>query len=349
MDKSVFRWLIAICVIITIMVSIGGVTRLTGSGLSITDWKPIMGAIPPLNETEWQETFARYQATPQYLKVNDGMPLTEFKFIFFWEYFHRLVGRSIGLVVLIPMFYFWRKKRIDSSLIKKVMIGFALGGLQGAMGWFMVMSGLIDRPSVSHFRLAAHLILALVILAYFTWIACQYRWQKETPSSIQFLPDVRRNFLIIKALIVLQILYGAFVAGLKAGFSFNTFPKMAGEWIPGNLWALTPTWINPLENPATVQWIHRWIGALVLIGVVLFALQVKKTRGLESTKRWTQGLKHMIYVQFLLGVFTLLMQVPLVLGVLHQFGAAIIVVIVTGLSFALKKETSDSGATHGTA
>jgi cytochrome c oxidase assembly protein subunit 15 len=339
MDKYVLRWLIAICVIITVMVSIGGITRLTGSGLSITDWKPIMGAIPPLSEADWQETFARYQATPQYLKVTDGMPLSEFKFIFFWEYFHRLVGRSIGLVILFPMFFFWRKKRIDLKLIKKVMIGFALGGLQGAMGWFMVMSGLIDQPSVSHYRLSAHLLLALLILSYFTWIACDYSWANKTKSHVQTPPSLKQNFRILKLLILLQILYGAFVAGLKAGLAFNTFPKMAGEWIPGNLFALTPSWINPLENPATVQWIHRWLGTLVLIGVVLFALQVKKTPGLEITKRWSQGLKHMIYVQFLMGIFTLLFQVPLVLGVLHQLGAALVIILVTGLSHSLKKES----------
>jgi len=324
------------------MVSIGGVTRLTGSGLSITDWKPIMGAIPPLNETQWQETFARYQATPQYLKVNDGMPLSEFKSIFFWEYFHRLVGRSIGLVILIPMFFFWRKKRIDSKLIKKVMLGFLLGGLQGAMGWFMVMSGLIDQPSVSHYRLAAHLLLALFILTYFTWIACEYSSRGKVFHSIPSPPGLKRNFRIVKSFIVLQILYGAFVAGLKAGLSFNTFPKMAGQWIPGNLLALHPAWTNLLENPATIQWIHRWIGALVLLGVMFSALQVKKTLGLERTKRWAQALKHMIYVQFLLGVFTLILQVPLALGVLHQFGAAVVVILVTGMSYSLKKETQTS-------
>jgi len=337
MISQVRTWLISICVMVTLMVVIGGVTRLTGSGLAITDWAPIMGAIPPLSDSDWQTTFAKYQATPQYLKVNEGMPLSEFKFIFFWEYFHRLVGRSIGLVVLVPMFFFWRRKKIDRSLIKKVLFGFALGGLQGFLGWFMVKSGLIDNPAVSHFRLAAHLVLALFILGYFTWLVCGYSWVNSTTSPAP--PGMIRNFRIVKTLILIQIIYGAFVAGLKAGWAFNTFPKMAGEWIPGNLWVMAPTWVNAFENPATVQWIHRWIGVMILIGTPLVALQIKKSQGFSHSKRWGMGLKHMIYIQFLLGVFTLVLKVPLALGVLHQLGAAIIIVILTALSHALKHES----------
>lgn len=329
--NSVLIWLLTIAAMVTIMVSIGGVTRLTGSGLSITDWSPIMGAIPPLNEAQWLEAFAKYQASPQGMQVNHAMELPEFKFIFFWEYFHRLIGRLLGFVVLIPLTYFWVKKRIDGKLAKKVLIGFALGGLQGVMGWFMVMSGLVDMPSVSHFRLAAHLSLALIILSYFVWIIRDY-WigrpellSEDSRVALKFRTPFR---LLVVALIV-QIIYGAFVAGLKAGLSFNTFPLMAGEWMPGNVWAMDPTWLNVFENPAMLQWIHRWIGTAILLGAAAFYIGLRRMKVRDELKLWGSALTHMIFIQFLLGVATLVYQVPVALAVLHQFGAAILVILMT--------------------
>lgn len=337
--KAILIWLISIATLITIMVSIGGVTRLTGSGLSITDWKPIMGAIPPLSDTDWTETFEKYRATPQGQTVNSGMTIDAFKQIYFWEYFHRLVGRLIGIVAFLPLVYFWIRKRIEKKLARKVLIGTALGGLQGVLGWFMVMSGLVNVPSVSHFRLAAHLSLALFILAYFVWIIRE-EWVGSAPLSQLERENgnsYRNEFLVLRALLCLQIIYGAFVAGLKAGFGFNTFPKMAGEWIPGNFWAQTPHWVNLFENPASVQWIHRALGTLVILGAISFYARLRARRITGELKFWGTALSHMILVQFALGVATLVFVVPIPLAVAHQFGAAIIVILLTCVTHVFKR------------
>lgn len=337
-DRAVLGWLVAIAALVTIMVSIGGVTRLTGSGLSITDWKPLMGAIPPLNEEQWLEVFGKYQASPQGTQVNHAMTLAEFKFIYFWEYFHRLVGRLIGVVAIMPLIFFWIKRRISKDLAGRVLIGVALGGLQGALGWFMVKSGLIDIPAVSHYRLAAHLGLALVILAYFVWLIQDVRTGRAPiVGDPKTTHTVRRQFRWLRALFILQITYGAFVAGLKAGFGFNTFPKMAGEWIPGNFWALEPTWINPFENPASVQWMHRTMGWLVLFSVIFFAVQIRRAGVPREIRTWGTALMHMTFAQFLLGVLTLVYVVPVPLAVLHQFGAAVLVILLTGTTYAFSR------------
>jgi len=341
--RGVLPWLVSIAILITIMVSIGGITRLTGSGLSITDWKPIMGAIPPLTDLDWQETFAKYQASPQGTQVNHQMALPEFKFIFFWEYFHRLVGRLIGFVSLVPLVYFWARKKISRRLAGRVLIGVALGGLQGALGWFMVKSGLVDLPAVSHFRLAAHLGLALFILAYFVWLIQDFRTGRsaisvENPARIRSL---KTHFSALRALFILQIAYGAFVAGLKAGFGFNTFPKMAGQWFPGNFWALDPAWINPFENPASVQWIHRTLGWCVLVTAAAFLFRVRRAAVPREIRIWGASLGHMTFVQFLLGVATLVLVVPIPLAVLHQFGAALIVILLTGTTHAFSRLKAD--------
>ncbi len=340
-DRPAVRfWLVALCVLITAMVSIGGVTRLTGAGLSITDWKPIMGAIPPLNNAEWESAFAKYREIPQFKLVNSTMVLGEFKAIFFWEWFHRLVGRLIGVVSFLPGLYFWARGRISSALAKRVLLGVFLGGLQGALGWFMVMSGLSERTSVSHFRLAAHLSLALLILAYFVSLTRSVftgnRPLDETQASAAAYLRPRYRFLV--AIFALQIIYGAFVAGLKAGFAFNTFPLMAGSFIPSNLWAIDPAWLNPFENPATVQWIHRCLGWTAFLTTTVFwvtLLRRKTPRG--EIRRWTTALTHMTYFQFALGIATLVFVVPVGLAALHQLGAAIIVILLTILGHSLRR------------
>ncbi len=324
------------------MVSIGGITRLTGSGLSITDWAPIMGAIPPLTEEAWQGAFKKYQQIPQYKLINSAIDLGGFKFLYFWEWFHRLIGRLLGFVVLLPGLYFYFRKKFSKELFKKILIGFFLGGLQGALGWFMVKSGLSERTSVSHFRLAAHLSLALMILSYFVWITRSYSLRmKNRVASIdesRTLHLVRPLFKPLVFLLCLQIIYGAFVAGLKAGHAFNTFPLMAGSIIPPNLFEFSPWASNFFENPATVQWTHRMIGWAVLLAFMITGLKLmiqKYPRG--PLRRAFTNLSHAVYIQFVLGVCTLLFSVPVTLGVLHQFGAAMIVVFLTLLGHSLKQ------------
>jgi len=337
---AVRAWLVAICVLITAMVSIGGVTRLTGSGLSITDWKPIMGAIPPLSHAEWEIAFAKYREIPQFRVVNSTMDLAQFKSIFFWEYFHRLVGRLIGVVTFLPGLYFWARGRISKRLAARALLGIVLGGLQGALGWFMVMSGLSERVSVSHFRLAAHLSLALVILSYFVALTRSV-FTGDRPVSPAERPTrafLRPKFKWIAALFALQIVYGAFVAGLKAGFAFNTFPLMAGGFAPPNLLALDPAWTNAFENPATVQWIHRCLGWLAFFSanaLWIALLRRKAPRG--PIRRWTTGLAHMTIAQFALGIATLVLVVPVPLAALHQLGAAVIVILLTLLGHTLTR------------
>lgn len=337
---SVRIWLAAVCVLIVAMVSIGGVTRLTGSGLSITDWKPIMGAIPPLNAAEWETAFAKYREIPQFKLVNATMDLSAFKAIFFWEWFHRLVGRLIGLVSFLPGIYFWLRGRISKRLAFRVLLGVALGGLQGALGWFMVKSGLSERVSVSHFRLAAHLSLALLILAYFVSLA-RSAFTGNRPLAADEADAagfLRPKYRFLVALFAFQIVYGAFVAGLKAGFAFNTFPLMDGRLVPANLLALDPAWINPFENPATVQWIHRALGWLAFLSAnALWISLLRRRTPRGELRRWTTGLAHLTILQFALGIATLVSGVPVALGALHQLGAAAIVVFLTLLGDSLRR------------
>lgn len=317
---------------ITTMVSIGGMTRLTGSGLSITDWAPIMGAIPPLTDEAWQIAFEKYQQIPQYKLVNEGLSLADFKFLYFWEWFHRLVGRLLGVVAFLPGLYFYVRGKISRTLARRVLLGFFLGGLQGALGWFMVMSGLSERTSVSHFRLAAHLSLALLILAYFVWLTRSVfiTSAKQTPEPLETVAFLAPKYKFLLGLFALQIIYGAFVAGLKAGHAFNTFPLMAGALVPSNLWEFSPTWVNVVENPATVQWIHRMLGWTVFIftGRLWIALLIRKAPRTPA-RRAATGLAYLTIFQFCVGVLTLLYSVPVGLGVLHQFGAALIVIQLT--------------------
>jgi cytochrome c oxidase assembly protein subunit 15 len=339
-DRGVRAWLIAICVLLIVMISIGGITRLTGSGLSITDWAPIMGAIPPLSQADWEIAFEKYRQIPQYRVVNSQISLGDFQFLYFWEWFHRLLGRLIGGVSFIPGLYFFLRGKISRQLALRALFGVFLGGLQGALGWFMVKSGLVDRISVSHYRLAAHLALALVILAYFVTLTRSVfvgasPLARDQSRARTFL---RPLFPFVVALFSLQILYGAFVAGMKAGFAFNTFPFMAGKLIPPNLGELSPAWLNLFENPATVQWIHRslgWVALFTANGLWTAVLRKKTPRG--EIRRGATMLAHLTFMQFVVGVATLIFAVPLTLAVLHQLGAALIVSALAWLGHSLHR------------
>lgn len=304
-QKQISNWLFFTAFIVFAMAVIGAVTRLTESGLSIVEWRPVIGALPPLSEAEWVRVFTLYQQTPEYLKQNTGMELSEFKHIFFWEWFHRLWGRMIGIAYALPLLYFWVRKQIPEGYKLKLLTGLILGGLQGVMGWYMVKSGLVDRPSVSHFRLAAHLSLAFIIFSYLLWLAFDIRGNKAKNAIF----CLKRHGWIAMVFVTLTIIWGAFVAGLDAGLVYNSWPMMGQHWIPPEL--TNP--INIIQDPVSVQFTHRWIAILTALFVLSFAYRIKNF-----------PLAGMVPLQIGLGISTLIYQVPIPLAALHQAGAFIL-------------------------
>ena len=320
-QKQITTWLISACLIIFLMVIIGGITRLTRSGLSMVEWHPISGVIPPLTDSAWQEEFEKYQQFPEYKNLNKCMTLVKFKFIFFWEYIHRLIGRLLGIFFIIPFAFFLIKKKLEPPLMRKLLWMFVFGGLQGLYGWYMVKSGLMDNPQVSHYRLAGHLILAFGLMAYIFWAVLDVNRDRFTKGTYYNLEKLRPVLHWIIVLIILQIIYGAFTAGLQAGYGWNTFPKMAGQWIPEGLFPFSPLWKNLFEHHMTVQFIHRWIGVLLCFLIPGFW---RYTRGLTLTDHQNTATLLLLYVviaQGGLGILTLLWIVPVWMGVLHQAGA----------------------------
>jgi heme a synthase len=303
---------------------VGGITRLTQSGLSIVDWRPIMGVIPPLSEAQWQEAFDQYRQFPEYQQLRRGMSMEEFRFIFFWEYIHRVIARLIGLVFLVPFVWFWVRGYFNRPLLKRALLLFALGGMQGLMGWLMVRSGLVDRPHVSHYRLAMHLSLAFAIFGCCVWFATDLRERAVRALGADTRRLVIRGLYVVGALFALQVFWGALVAGLKAGNFFNTFPLMAGRWFPPNGLDLSPIWLNLLENPITVQWVHRVLGTVLLVAAAAFFLRVRARSLDDRTRLLNASLLGLIVVQYGLGVATLLLRVPVSLGVIHQAMAMVI-------------------------
>jgi heme a synthase len=248
---------------------IGGITRLTQSGLSIVDWQPLMGVVPPLNDAQWQEAFDRYRQYPEYQLLRRGMSMAEFQFIFFWEYLHRLAARLIGLVFLVPFIGFWIRGYLDRGLMRRALLLLGLGAAQGFMGWFMVMSGLVDQPHVSHYRLAAHLMLAFTIFGLCVTFALDLRPRATAVADRAAARATLTGLWVVAVLFALQVLWGAFVAGLKAAVVSNTFPLMNGYLVPPAILALEPWLRNPFENPLTVQWIHRMLGFALALAAVL--------------------------------------------------------------------------------
>jgi cytochrome c oxidase assembly protein subunit 15 len=335
--RPVALWLLLGSVMIAAMVTIGGVTRLTGSGLSITEWNVLMGAWPPLTDTDWVTLFAKYQATPQYAQVNTHFTLAQFKGIFWWEYIHRLVGRALGLVFLVPAVWFLIKGYFDRGLRLRVLGIFLLGAFQGFLGWFMVASGLVDRPAVSHYRLAAHLLTALLTLGVTFWTALEvlHRGKAAVPVPVA----LRRQVWLFVALLAVQIMYGAFVAGLKAGFAYNTFPLMGDSFVPGGLLALQPAWRNLIENPVSVQFLHRVLAwCLALFGVWLwYSLRV------HAIRRGADLLLAVLTLQFTLGVVTILQlpHAPVLWGTLHQSGAVALFATSVFVLFSVRQGTTE--------
>ena len=300
---------------------IGGITRLTQSGLSIVEWAPLMGVIPPLNEAQWEEAFAAYRQYEEYRQLRPEMTLAEYKSIFFWEYLHRLVARGIGLVFLVPFALFWIRGMLHRRLVIALLGLLGLGALQGAMGWFMVASGLADEPTVDHVRLALHLGLAFVIFGTCLWIAASLGTRRSLGSKPRWAMPA---FLAVGVLLALQVIYGAFVAGLDAGYAFNTFPKMAGSWWPPGAWRLEPVLANLVDNLATVQWVHRWL-AFVLLGAAAASFLAKRALGVDRiATSWSGVVVGLLAVQALVGVLTLVRFVPIPLAVTHQAIALLI-------------------------
>lgn len=320
--RTIALWLLACCALIFAMVVLGGVTRLTRSGLSIVEWDPVMGAIPPLSEIQWNEAFDKYKLTPEYQKVNSGMSLEEFKSIFYVEWAHRLLGRTIGLVFFVPLVYFAIKRRIPPGLTRKLIGIFVLGGLQGALGWYMVKSGLVSDPHVSPYRLTAHLGFAFIIYGYILWVALGLLFPERKYQ--QDMRRLSRFSLAITVLIFVMVLSGGFVAGLKAGFLFNTFPTMNGVWIPPGVFALDPIWRNFFENHATVQLDHRLIAYLLALVIPTFWWTARRAALSPRSRLAVHLLLAALALQITLGITTLLFVVPIPLAAAHQAGALVL-------------------------
>lgn len=322
---SVLVWLVVVYAMIFAMVIIGGTTRLTGSGLSMVEWHPLMGALPPLDEASWQVVFEKYQQSPQYQKVNHWMTLADFKRIFFWEYLHRLSGRLIGLVFFVPFVVFKVRKQLWGSWSRRSFWAFVFGGLQGVLGWVMVKSGLVDVPAVSHYRLAAHLSLAFFVGGWVLWLILDILRARRSKDDADGLSEptakkLSRAVWSFIALLGVQIVYGAFMAGKRAGHVSATFPDMNGEWIPDAAFAMEPAWHNYLENPYGIHFIHRVLGWLTLAAVVGLAALVWRSGCVGRPRKTAQALLALTAVQFALGALTVVFHVPLSLAVTHQAG-----------------------------
>jgi len=314
-------------------VVVGGVTRLTHSGLSIVEWQPIVGTIPPLNDGQWMEAFGKYRLTPEYRKVNHAMSLHEFKGIFWWEYFHRLLGRLIGVVFLLPLLWFWWRRNVDRLLGLKLAGIFVLGGLQGAMGWYMVKSGLVDDPHVSQYRLTAHLVIALAIYAAMLWTALGllYPGAAGVPQ-----PRLRRLSWIITATVAYMLVTGGFVAGIHAGLAYNTFPLMNGHVVPPEIFRLDPWYLNFFNNMATVQFDHRLGAWLLALLVPWLWLSARRESPGARANLAVMLLLGVLVLQIALGVATLLLLVPVPLAAAHQGGAVLLLTAALLANHALR-------------
>ncbi|MCB1609331.1 MAG: COX15/CtaA family protein [Xanthomonadales bacterium] len=334
---AVGRWLLFCCAVLLALVMLGGATRLTESGLSIVEWKPVTGVLPPIGEQAWSAEFDRYRESPQYAKVNRGMSLSEFKLIFWFEYAHRLLARSLGLVFGLPLLWFWLRGRLPQGTGWPLLGILALGAAQGYMGWYMVKSGLVDIPRVSHYRLAAHLSLALLIYACMFALALRLCWPRLGSTAVY--SGHRRLYRILLGVLVVTIVFGAFVAGLRAGLIYNTFPLMAGELIPAQLLALSPGWLNWLENPVTIQFTHRWLALSVLALVLWLGWSLRRAELGAAQRGALRALLAMTLIQLSLGISTLLLKVPVWLGTLHQGGAVLLLSAVLLLGHCLRPQS----------
>ena len=334
--RTVATWLLACCALVLAMIVVGGVTRLTHSGLSIVEWQPIVGTLPPLNEAQWLETFEKYRQTPEGRLVNHAMSLQDFKGIFWWEYFHRLLGRLIGVVFLLPLLWFAVTRRVSPGLGLKLAGIFLLGGLQGAMGWYMVKSGLVDDPRVSQFRLTAHLSIAFLILGAMLWVALDLLYPRRLQGGGAALRGARRLSWWVSGAVVWMVLTGGLVAGIRAGKAYNTFPLMNGHWIPPEILMIEPWWRNFFWNMATVQFDHRLGAWLLAFLVPLLWLRVRRAGAGDRATISVHLLLAMVALRVTLGIATLLTAVPVALGATHQGVAALVFMATLAVNHSLR-------------
>jgi len=335
--RAIAGWLLVCCALVFAIVVVGGVTRLTHSGLSITEWQPIVGTLPPISQADWDAAFARYQATPEYAQVNKGMALDEFKGIFWWEYAHRLLGRVIGVIFLVPFLWFLVRRQIPPGYGARLAAIFVLGGLQGALGWYMVKSGLVDDPRVSQFRLTAHLGLAFLIFGAMFWTALSLLTGGREAPRRDRERSIRRFAFAIAGLVLVMVLTGGLVAGIRAGFAYNTFPSMNGQIVPPEIMLLEPWWKNFFYNMATVQFDHRLLAWALAFLVPLLWWKIRRDHGAPARARnGVNLLVAMLAVQIALGIMTLIHVVPLPLAAAHQAGAVLVFALALNVAHALR-------------
>jgi cytochrome c oxidase assembly protein subunit 15 len=315
-DRQIAYWLFFCAAVIFGMILLGGVTRLTSSGLSMVDWKPIMGVIPPMTQTDWQEMFLKYQQFPEYQKINVGMSLEDFKPIFMYEYLHRVLGRLIGVIFIVPFLFFYFSRRIKTGLTPKLVIMLVGGGCQGLLGWYMVKSGLVDNPHVSQYRLTAHLGAAVLIYGFILWTAFGLvLTARAQPVELQ------RFSIGLSALIYLMILSGGLVAGTHAGNAYSTWPLMGDSFVPAGLYAMTPAWLSAFEDITTIQFNHRMFAYLIVALVVAFAIRAFRFGVVGRLKVGIFCLIGLLGMQVTLGISTLIFYVPIPVAAAHQVGA----------------------------
>lgn len=322
--RAIAWWLLSVAALVFLMVVVGGITRLTESGLSITEWKPVAGALPPLTHAQWEHVFALYKQTTQYQTMNRSMTLGEFQFIFFWEFIHRLLGRLIGVAFALPLLWFWARKQIPQGYGSRLVALLALGGLQGAIGWWMVVSGLVGRTEVSHYRLAIHLMTALLIMAGLIWTALDLLQLSRNPAArpARLLPKAA----LLLGVLAIQILLGAWTAGLRAGLAASDWPLMNGRVFP----EVSPDWPRNMANdPFLVQWEHRWWAWVAVAALVVLARMTRKVDRPASI-----ALHSAFGIQILLGIATVITGVNLEVAVLHQAVGALVVATATWCAHA---------------
>ncbi len=332
-NRAVAYWLLICCGLVFAMVVLGGFTRLTGSGLSMVDWRPLMGWLPPMTDAEWQRVFEMYQQSPEFLKVNSDFGVEEFKGIFWLEFLHRLLGRTIGIVFIVPFIWFMVKGYIRKPEWPKYFLMFVLGGMQGVLGWYMVKSGLVDVPAVSQYRLTAHLVAAFIIYAYMFWVALSRLY----PASGTDRHAWYGKTFALTTLISITVISGGFVAGLKAGKIYNTFPMMGDYWLPPGLMALEPFWRNFFDNMTTVQFDHRILAITTLIAITVFWWKARAADLPPRSRKAVNALLHTGLLQVALGIATLLLAVPVFLGAMHQAVAMVLFTVALYLLHSLRR------------
>ena len=341
-DRQIAAWLLLCAAVIFGMIILGGLTRLTNSGLSMVEWKPLVGIIPPLSDQAWVETFEKYKQFPEYQKINRGMDLAGFKSIFMYEYLHRVLGRLIGVLFLLPMLYFTFKGRVRPGLMPKLVLLFFLGGCQGLLGWYMVKSGLVNNPHVSQYRLTAHLGVAVAIYAYMLWVVFDLLFPARE-EGLGRLNALAKGSLVLVGLVYLMILSGGLVAGTHAGYAYSTWPLMGTSFIPAGLYTGTPAWLDAFEDITTIQFNHRMFAYLLFVLINVFALLVYR-RASYGRARWAAVLVALaLWLQVSLGISTLLLHVPVAIAAAHQGGAVALLSATLFVSHVLVRQRVGKG------